>query len=521
MRMTRATPTERPHGITVVGLGPGAPGHLTVDARTCLETAARDGTLVLRTHVHRTVDALPWLAAAPSYDHEYERGIDFASVYVAIVDDLLDRAARGRVTYAVPGHPTIGEATVARLRARARDVGIEVEIVPGVSFVDVVAPLVEADLGEGVRIADALALGRLDPTVPLLVCQVHSRRVAAGLKLDLGRHYPDEHLVTMVSGAGIPGEARVVTMPLWELDRRNEPDHLTSVWVPPLGILEAPREPATLLEVMARLRAPDGCPWDRDQTHASLRRFLLEETYEALEALDSGDVVALEEELGDLLLQIAFHAQIGAEEGTFDFGDVVASIVEKMVRRHPHVFGDTVASTSDEVLANWEASKRAERIARAVAGGQVASMLDGVPRALPALAQSQAVQDRAARVGFDWPDVGGVLEKVAEEAREIVDAPDHERAGEVGDLLFVVTNLARHLGVDAEEALRGATAKFRRRFAHVEASVSAHGIEWSTLDLPALDRLWAVAKAETGTHSGPVQGAATGRPDPGGATMVG
>src|SRR5919202_2931201 len=200
---------------------------------------------------------------------------------------------------------------------------------------------------------------------------------------------------------------------------------------------------------MARLRAPapDGCPWDREQTHESLRRYLLEETYEALEALDSGDPAALEEELGDLLLQIVFHAQIADEAGEYDLGDVVAGICSKMIRRHPHVFGADRAKDAAAVLRNWEALKRAERAGKDQAHK---SMLDGVPRAMPALAYSQAVQARAARVGFDWPDVQGVLDKVAEEAREVAQsASEAERQEEFGDLLFVLVRLADRLGVNA------------------------------------------------------------------------
>ena len=488
--------------ITVVGLGPGMPGHLTIDARAHLQAAAAAGSLVLRTRIHPTVGAIDWLRDTPSYDHVYDLGNSFDSVYDAIVADLLQRAASGPVTYGVPGHPTIGEATVARLRTQARSSDIVVDVVPGVSFIDVIAPLIDTDLGDGARIADALALGRIDPTVPLLVCQVHSHRVAAGLKVELGRHYPDDHVVTIIRAAGVTHEAQVSSVPLWQLDRRGDVDHLTSVWVPPLPILQATREPSSLIEVMARLRAPDGCPWDREQTHESLRRFLLEETYEALEALDSGDAFALEEELGDLLLQIVFHAQIGAENGMFDFGDVVAAITGKMIRRHPHVFGGASAKTSDEVLANWEATKRAEREARVEPDGLPLSMLDGVPRALPALAQSQAVQERAARVGFDWPTVDGVLEKLVEEAREVAEAAPESRADELGDILFVTVNLARHLGVDAEEALRGATTKFRRRFGHVERAVADQGLEWGSLELDVLDGLWNEAKAATDPLSG-------------------
>ena len=283
-------------------------------------------------------------AGRPSLDHLYEQGADFGAVYERIAGAVLEAAQAlpegAELVYAVPGHPALGEATVPRLRTLARAAGKALRLVPGLSFVDSVAAVLEEDLGEGLRVADALALGRLDPTVPLLVCQVYSRRVASGVKLALGKHYPDEHPVVLIRAAGVPGQERVSRRPLYEIDRDDLADHLTSLWVPPLAPLEALREPQTLQEVMARLRAPDGCPWDREQTHASLRKYLLEETYETLEALDAGDVAALEEELGDLLLQIVFHAQVADEAGEFDLGDVVAGIVAKLIRRHPHVFGD-------------------------------------------------------------------------------------------------------------------------------------------------------------------------------------
>jgi MazG family protein len=196
-------------------------------------------------------------------------------------------------------------------------------------------------------------------------------------------------------------------------------------------------------------------------------------------------------------LQIVFHAQIGAEQGTFNFGDVVATITGKMIRRHPHVFGDASATTTDEVLSTWEATKRAEREATSVVNADRTSMLDGVPKALPALAQAQAVQERAARVGFDWPNVQGVLDKLIEEARELAEARSEGLADELGDVLFVTVNLARHLGVDAEEALRGATAKFRRRFGYVEQAVTSRGLDWTSLNLASLDTLWDEAKAAT------------------------
>ena len=503
--------------LVIAGLGPGGAGQVTAEAREVLERAAGAGRLLLRTRVHPTVDAWPALRAAPALDHLYEGGADFDAVYDGIARAVLDAvralpdgpdgpdgpgaAGAAELVYAVPGHPAIGEATVPRLRRMAAAAGVAVRLVAGLSFVDAVtagraasedAP--EGAAGEALRVADALALGRIDPTVPLLVCQVYSRRVASGVKLALSAHYPDDHPVVLVRAAGVPGQETVSRRPLYEVDRDGFADHLTSLWVPPLAPLQAAREPQTLQLVMARLRAPDGCPWDREQTHASLRKYLLEETYETLDALDAGDSGALEEELGDLLLQIVFHAQVADEAGEFDLGDVVSGIVRKLIRRHPHVFGGEQAGDAETVLRNWEALKRAERTAKGTDGAPPRSMLDGVSRAMPALAYAQAVQDRAARVGFDWPDVDGVVDKVAEEARELTAAPPEARQEELGDLVFSVVNLARRLGIDAEEALREANGKFRARFAAMEGAAREAGKTLEEYDAAGLDGLWTRAK---------------------------
>ncbi len=217
------------------------------------------------------------------------------------------------------------------------------------------------------------------------------------------------------------------------------------------------------LEVVAHLRSPEGCPWDREQTHQSLRSDLLEETFEALTALDTGDPVHIREELGDMILLILLHTQIAAEDGEFTVADVLRGIHTKIVRRHPHVFGDLKLNEQGEILANWERLKEAERQEN---GNREGSILDGVALALPALVQAQIYQKRAARVGFDWPDIQGVLDKMKEELEEVHAAEDEaHRSMEVGDLIFAVVNLARWYKVDAESALREANARFRKRFA--------------------------------------------------------
>ncbi|HXP91328.1 MAG TPA: nucleoside triphosphate pyrophosphohydrolase [Fibrobacteria bacterium] len=249
-----------------------------------------------------------------------------------------------------------------------------------------------------------------------------------------------------------------------------------------------------LRRIMARLRAPDGCPWDREQTHQSIKECLLEETYEFLEAVESGDDLHMREELGDLLLQVVFHAQMGAERNSFDLDAVIQELSEKLVRRHPHVFGDLEVAGSEQVVANWEAIKNTE------AGKEERkSRLDGIPTTFPALLRAKKLQVRAAKDGFDWPSADPVWEKLDEEIREVREAIDENDADhleeEVGDLLFVAVNLARKLGVDPEIALQRANAKFDRRFRAMESFAEAEGRKLSILDLGAQDALWDRAKA--------------------------
>lgn len=259
-----------------------------------------------------------------------------------------------------------------------------------------------------------------------------------------------------------------------------------------------------LVATMARLRGPGGCPWDREQTHRTLRPYLLEETYEALDAIDAGSPPQLCQELGDLLLQVVFHAQMAAEAGAFTIEDVVAGLVDKLIRRHPHVFGDVQVGGSGEVLVNWEAIKSQERtegrhgVSDEVRAGASDSALDGLPRALPALALAQRLQDRAARAGFAWPDLGGALGKVREELAEVEAAVQGSGQGdpaeELGDLLFTIANLPRYLHLDAEQALRDACAKFRRRFTRLEASARAEGRDLRALTADELLAMWRAAR---------------------------
>ena len=257
----------------------------------------------------------------------------------------------------------------------------------------------------------------------------------------------------------------------------------------------------TLVDIVARLRAPDGCPWDREQTHQSLTPYLIEETYEAVEEIDANSMPGLREELGDVLLQVMLHSEIASEAGDFTVDDVIEGLVNKLIRRHPHVFGDADARTAEEVAARWEVLKSEER--------HGASLMEGVPANLPALTYAQRAQGRAANVGFDWPSIDGVLAKVVEEATELAEVVDTEDSDDVtdarsaqewefGDLLFSLVNLARRMDIDAEGALRNANRRFVNRFRHMENTARERGEEFSALSLEQMDGLWAEAKQSEG-----------------------
>ncbi len=284
----------------------------------------------------------------------------------------------------------------------------------------------------------------------------------------------------------------------------------TPLYLAPVAPELAVAGPWAMPWISQRLRAPDGCPWDREQTHTTLRKHLLEEAYEVYDALEAGATRELAGELGDLWLQVVLHAQLAAEAGVFDLSDVQAAIASKIVRRHPHVFGDATAKTASDVNRQWERIKADERAAATVADnadgedGEAAAprgALDGISPSMPALAASQEMQDRAANIGYDWPTIDGVLDKVVEEAEELRSATNQaETAEEFGDLLFVLVNVARRRGIDAEAAVRSANVKFRRRFASVERAAAARGVALRDLDFEALDALWDAAKAEERTR---------------------
>ncbi len=459
--------------VAVVGLGPAGPELVTAEARRLLEGP---GPVFLRTARHPAAGAFP---GAATLDHHYEHGQDFDAVYWAIVEELVAAAQRGEgpVVYGVPGSPLVAERTVELLR---QDPRVDVEVVPALSFLDLAWARLGVDpLAAGVRLVDATRFGvqAAGERGPLLVAQCWSRQVLSDVKLAVDAEPGAEPAVTVLHHLGLPDES-VTTVPWSELDRVVVPDHLTSLWIPELAPPVA-AELARLDELTRRLRRD--CPWDRTQTHASLAKHLLEEAYETLDAIDelgraeaSGDpgleaaaVDHLEEELGDLLFQVFIHSVLAAEEGRFTVADVARGIHDKLVARHPHVFGDVVARRAGAVESNWEALKKAEK------GRQ--SVTDGIPTALPALALAAKLQQKARAVpGIEWPD-GEAWRGRAHEALEALSlsgGAGGQGEGAVGALLFAVTALASRAGVDPEGALREQTSVFR---AEVQAAERRHG----------------------------------------------
>ena len=481
-------------GITLLGLGPGDPSQVTREAWSILEAASE---VYLRTSQHPVVDDLPKGLKQNSFDYLYDKKENVEQVYLQIIEEIIDlgRAPEG-VIYAVPGHPFVAEATAPEIYRQAKAEGIPVRVVQGLSFIEPTLSSINVDLLPMSTVTDALELlsqhHPLFPvSAPALIAQLESKLVAGEVKNVLMAAYPDEHPVMLIHAAGTVNE-QVEELALYEIDRSEQFSALTSLYLPPLPERSSFEEFQNLI---AHLRSPEGCPWDREQTHQSLRRNLLEECYEVLEALDAEDSEALKEEFGDLLVQIVLHAQIATEAGEFRMADIVEGIHTKLVRRHPHVFAATELDSAQDVIDNWEQLKSEERLAK---GQAEKGMLDSIAPALPALAQAEAYGSRAARVGFDWPDVTGALDKIEEEIEEIRKAKNaEEQSAELGDLLFALVNMARWMDIDPEAALRGTNMRFKERFSYIESTTREQGKVLKEMSLDEMEALWEEGKKKT------------------------
>ncbi len=483
--------------IEIIGLGSAELDQLPLGVYRKLMNAGR---VYLRTKEHPVVRELETEGFRyTAFDDIYEKHDNFEEVYREICHRILEEASTGPVLYAVPGHPLVAEKTVQLLLdASNADQTIQIVFGGGQSFLDALFQALRIDPVEGFQLLDGTELKAddLQVTQHMFISQVYDRFTASDVKLTLMERLPDEYEVYIVTAAGSSDE-KVEKVMLYELDRKSEVHNLVTIYVPPLREEELRwRDFSKLREIIATLRGPSGCPWDKEQTHESLKKYLIEETYETIDAINQGDIDNLVEELGDVLLQIMLHAQIGEDDGYFTINDVIESISSKMIRRHPHVFGDRHASTPEEVVANWEEIKASEK-------GMVeaGSLLDSIPGSYPALIKAYELQKKAARVGFDWKEIGPAFEKVKEELgefeAELVDKNHlHLAKKEFGDFLFAFVNVSRFLGIHPEEALSETNDKFTRRFQYVEKKVHESGKPFENHSLEELDAFWDEAKRE-------------------------
>ncbi|MBI6039237.1 nucleoside triphosphate pyrophosphohydrolase [Clostridium perfringens] len=478
--------------LKIMGLGPGAYEALTIGA---LKELKNNKNIYFRTEKHPTVDFLKDEGIKfESYDHAYEKYDSFDDVYKYIAEDLITKIKDDEdLIYAVPGHPLVAEKSVVNLIELCKEKNIQYEVLPAVSFVDAMMEALQVDPIEGVKIIDAFDMKNqiLDKRVGTIITQVYNNFIASEVKLRLLEGYEDDTEIIFVRAAGVEGLESIRKIPLYELDWQEDIDYLTSIYIP--KDLGNKKDFQDLLDIIETLRNPGGCPWDREQTHESLKSALLEECYEVIDAIENEDEDALIEELGDVLLQVVFHASIGKEDGYFDIMDVIGGISNKMINRHPHVFGNEEANTSEQVLVNWDEIKKEEKGIKTLT-----EEMQNIAKSLPATTRAYKVQKKAKKVGFDWDDVNCAIDKVKEELNEIKEVYNCEDKsiieGEVGDLLFACINVARFLEVDGELALDKTIKKFIKRFSYIENEAIKNNKNLKDMTLEEMDKLWEEAK---------------------------
>lgn len=485
--------------ITIIGLGAGDLEQLPLGIYKKL---VQTGQCYVRTADHPVIGDLKREGINfTAFDGIYEKHDQFEDVYEEIAETLLDEASNRSVLYAVPGHPMVAEKTVQLLLEKGPALGIAIKLEGGQSFLDPLFQAVRIDPIEGFQLLDGTDLSPddLHITQHMIIGQVYDAFSASDVKLTLMEKLPDDYEVYIVTAAGSSQE-KVTKCALFELDRQMELSNLTSVYVPPVKD-EALRyrEFSKLRRVIAELRGPDGCPWDKKQTHESLKKYLIEEAYELIDSIDEGDDEGMVGELGDVLLQVMLHSQIGEDEGMFTIDDVIEGITAKMIRRHPHVFGDVEVNGEEDVLVNWQKIKEGEK------GGEskaLKSILDGIEKSLPNLLRAEEYQKRAAKVGFDWDEVSEAWKKVREEVQELEEeilSPnrDVERIkSELGDLFFALVNISRYYDIQAEEAVYKANQKFHQRFTYIEECIQRADKKFEDYTLEELDSYWDEAKAK-------------------------
>lgn len=469
----------------MIGLGAGDIDQLSLGIYRKLRESKEK--ILVRTEDHPVVKSLEQEGVTfESFDSYYEQEKQFEHVYEHIVETLLDKAEEKSIIYAVPGHPMLAEQTVQLLLNQQE---IKIEIIGGQSFLDDLFSALKIDPIEGFQLIDATLFKRsqLNYEQHLIFCQVYDQYVASEIKLTLLEDLPADHRVTIVDAAGSDGET-IKTIALQELDHSLEVSNVMSVYVPPVSKNLLNHTFSRLREVIATLRGPHGCEWDKKQTHESLREYLIEEIYEVIDAIDDQDDEAIIEELGDVLLQVMLHSQIGEDNGYFTVNDVIQGITNKMIHRHPHVFSN---STGD-ISQSWDELKQAEK------DNTPFSILAGIPKNLPALAKAFKIQKKVAQVGFDWDDINDVWLKLDEEIEEVKAAiatgDQSEIENELGDIIFSLVNIARHYKVNPEIVLNQTNKKFISRFNYIEKELSKKDKALKDSSLAEMDIYWDEAK---------------------------
>ena len=479
--------------LTVIGLGAADFEQMQMGVYRKIKSAEK---LYVRTEDHPVLQDLKREGIEfTSFDEVYVKHGSFGPVYEEIAERLIEAAAQEDIMYAVPGHPLVAEQTVQHLIEADREGRIQLIIEGGQSFLDPIFGALKIDPIEGFQLLDGTSMSQHDINMRqhILIAQVYDSFSASEVKLTLMEKYRDDYPVTIVTAAGSSQE-QLRTVPLYELDQAAEINNLTTVYVPPVASDEdALRDWTTFRQIIATLRGPNGCPWDQKQTHESLKKYLLEEAHEFLAAVDAEDDFAMVEELGDVLLQVFLHAQIGEDNGYFTLEEVLATVSEKMIRRHPHVFGDVIAEDAETVMVNWQEIKKQEKTDTAHE-----SLLENEYSPYSSLQTSYNYQKKAATVGFDWPNAEFAWEKFTEEWQEFRDEIKQgsaiSRTDEFGDVLFTLVNIARFYKISPEEAMLHANEKFARRFHFVEQSVKNSGKAFNDFTLEQLDAFWNEAK---------------------------
>lgn len=478
--------------IKIVGLGPGSVESLTIGTLEILKGGKK---VYLRTEKHPTVEYLKSICIKfETYDDKYGEYNNFDDVYMSIAEDLIKKhEIYGDIIYGVPGHPLVAETSVKLLIKLCEKNKIDIEILPAVSFIDAVIQSLKLDPIEGLKIIDAFDIKNqvLDKRVGLLITQVYNVSIASDVKLALLEYYKEDMEIYFVRAAGIKGLESIRKINLYELDRQKDIDYLTSIYIP--KELEATKDFHDLIEVMDTLRGENGCAWDKQQTHESLKKYLIEECYEVIEAIEDNNEDNIIEELGDVLLQVIFHAQIGKEDGYFNINDVVKGITNKMINRHPHIFKVAESKNVQAVLESWENIKSEEKGFKSYT-----DTLKHVPKNLPGLMRADKIQQKAAKVGFDFDCVETAMEKVLEELQEVRDVYKGNNrvkiVEEVGDLVFSTVNVARLLDIDPEFAVNYTIDKFINRFAYIEENARSKNLDLKNMTLAEMDELWNESK---------------------------